>query len=1125
VPHEASSDTQVEAASPRLERKTATVLFADLVGYTGLNERHDPEFVQSLTSATFDRLSAEAARYDGLIEKFAGDAMLVLFGVPQIHEDDPERAVRAALEMQAAMGELAARSTMEMPLRLRIGIESGEILVDQARAAADRDRMVTGDAVNTAARLQAAAEAGSVVVGARTHAATAAVVEYEDVGQLTVKGKSGPVHAWRAVGVRARRGGFRAPAGLESALVGRESEMALLKETVRRMAADQRPHLITVVGAPGVGKSRLRWELEKYLDGLPDNYVWRQGRSYAYAQASLGALVEMVEADAGIREDEPSSRAAERLDERLGQLPRAASARDRDLLRGLLGIDEMPKATPDELFGALTRHLETLARVAPAVLVFEDIHWADDSVLDFIESLARWGTGPLLILCLARHELLERRPAWAGGISNATTIVLEPLDPTETARLLDGLVPGGIPRELRNRIVELADGNPLFGEELVRMFIDRGVLLLHEGQWQIAGRADDLSIPGTIQAVLAARLDALPDTEKHAAQDAAVVGRVFWDAVVADLMSSPTERVADLLRRLRVKELVVAREPSSFSGADEFSFRHVLIRDVAYESLPKRDRADKHLAVVEWAERELGERAGEAAELVASHMLAALRYREEFDAPAPELSALRAQAYEAVGRARDRAGLLHEKSGAVRWARIALDLAQSLQLPALERARAAAAFLQFGSGNYQREEAAAIGEAAIALMEGVTAHTAESDALEAEIRSDWAWVLLGQGRAKEARASLEKQLARLEAGEPSETRAWLLARIGWLSWRIGPAESGRPYLDRALSEARSVGSRRVEAWALHDLGVVAGQAGNHVEAASLIRQSLELALLEGDHDLTVRCYVNLPAMTMDNGPDWAELETYIHEGLALVRRASDREAEAWLVWQLADFAEFRGRMAEGLELRRQAADIAEQQGDVATAAVRRVGVAWMSAQLGLWEQAEAVSNLPSPAVHVEEQYEAWGVIWRAVRAWRRDPSAGVAEIGRDLPAMTVEIRGAALWAARMAYRVGDPGVMSAAISRTEDPLGPVSALFADWIRALAADSSTGKDRMAAVVAEADRLGYRNYAAMARDDLALATARAGSDAAAAVEDAKRYAGELGIEPLLGPLPESKWLATP
>ena len=267
---------------------------------------------------------------------------------------------------------------------------------------------------NTAARLQAAADSGSIVVGVRTHAATNAVVEYADLGALAVKGKTDPVRAWRAVGVRARRGGFRAPVGLESSLVGRETEMALLKETVRRTATDQRPHLVTIVGSPGVGKSRLRWELEKYLDGLPETFVWRQGRSYAYAQASLGALVEMVQADAGIREDETATSAADRLDQRLAELPRPTGGRDRELLRGVLGIDSMPKATPDELFGALTRHLESLARVAPAVLVFEDIHWADDSVLDFIESLARWGTGRLLLLCLARHELLERRPGLGG---------------------------------------------------------------------------------------------------------------------------------------------------------------------------------------------------------------------------------------------------------------------------------------------------------------------------------------------------------------------------------------------------------------------------------------------------------------------------------------------------------------------------------------------------------------------------------------------------------------------------------------------------------------------------------------------------------------------------------------
>jgi class 3 adenylate cyclase len=331
------------AAEPARERKTATLLFADLVGFTAMAETHDPEVISGLVGRVFERLGEEIRRYEGTIETVAGAAMLAVCGVPAIHEDDAERAVRAALEMQAAVGELAATgagtSGDDWHPRIRIGIETGEVLVDLDRASGARDLFVTGDAVNTAARLQTLAAPGAVVVGPATYAATHDVVDYEELPPADLKGKSEPVMAWRAVAVKARRGGLRSPLGIESPLVGRHDELTRLKETARRAATTGRPQLVTVVGSAGVGKSRLVRELEKYLDGLPEPYSWRKGRCLSYAQASYSALSDAIKADIGAADDDPPAIAIEKLDARLVELGAADDAEIRAVLLATLGLE------------------------------------------------------------------------------------------------------------------------------------------------------------------------------------------------------------------------------------------------------------------------------------------------------------------------------------------------------------------------------------------------------------------------------------------------------------------------------------------------------------------------------------------------------------------------------------------------------------------------------------------------------------------------------------------------------------------------------------------------------------------------------------------------------------------
>ena len=517
------------------ERKVATLLFADLVDFTRLFEQLDTELVSSLVSSTFERLAEEIARYEGTLEKYAGDAILAVFGVPFIHEDDSERAIRAALEMQAAMA-ASATEAGRPSLALRIGVESGEVLVDRTRAREARDLFVTGDAVNTAVRLQQAASPGGVVVGPNAYAATRHVFDYDELGPLELKGKTTPVAAWRALSVRTRRRGQRSPLGLEAPFVGRGAEIALLKETLRRAVVDARPHLVTVLGAAGVGKSRLAWELEKYLDGLPDVYHWRKGRGHAYAGPPFGPIAEVVKTDASILDDDTPDRAREKLGARLAQLSLGADLDDiGDALEAVIGIGAVRQHPREVLFDAWRRYLRAIAELEPLVLVVEDTHWAGDGTLSFLDYIARRGEGPIILLCLARNELLESRPSWGGGLPNATTIFLEPLPPPDTAAMLDGLLSGAAPATLGPRVVAMTEGNPLFVEESVRMLMDRGILRFADGRWQLTRRIDDIEVPGSVQAVLAARLDALPGGEKGIAQVAAVVGRIFWDRLVADL--------------------------------------------------------------------------------------------------------------------------------------------------------------------------------------------------------------------------------------------------------------------------------------------------------------------------------------------------------------------------------------------------------------------------------------------------------------------------------------------------------------------------------------------------------------------------------------------------------------
>jgi class 3 adenylate cyclase/tetratricopeptide (TPR) repeat protein len=1127
--------TREAATSDQLvrERKVATILFADLVGFTSLGESHDPELVGSLVARVFDRLSEEVDRYEGTVEKFAGDAMLAVFGVPSIHEDDAERAVRAALEMQAAMVQLEASSTgVPGGLAIRIGVETGEVLANISRAASERDLFVTGDAVNTAARLQQAAAPGSVVVGPAAYAATREVIDYEELPAAILKGKALPTAAWRALAVKARRGGRRAPLGIEAPIIGRDEELGLLKDTLRRTVAESRPHLVTVLGAAGVGKSRLTWELEKYLDGLPETYHWRKGRCLAYAQASYSALADVVKADARIMDDHAPSTAVEALDERLAELGARDAGDIAEALRGVLALGPVPTWPREDLFDAWRRYLQSIGRLAPLVLVVEDIHWADEGLLDLLEYLGRWAEGPLLILCLARHELLERRPSWAGGIPNATTIVLAPLDASESSRLVDGLLGAGVPAALRDRIVEFAGGNPLFTEELVRMFVDRGVVRYADGRWELAAPIEEVEVPTSVQAVLAARLDGLPAPEKRLAQHASVVGRIFWDAVLAHVSRQGGPATRELLRRLRVKELVVPREPSTFAGAAEFGFRHVLIRDVAYESLPKRERAALHRQVAEWAEATVAERREELTELLAAHYLAALRYEEEFAAPGDDLRELREATYRHARAAGLRATNLYQIDLASGWLRVATDQARRLGLPVRERAALAEEFFEGSSGSIAFEEVHIVLDEALGLMAASSDRTADDEQLDGRLRAADAFHLFNLTRIDEARRLLRSGIAALEGGPPTHARAWQLSRLGWTYWRGGPVPEAVPLLERALAEAREIGDRRVEAWTLHELAVTMSMTGNPGEAVERILESFQLARALKDGQLLSRCYNNVPATMWTNGATIDEVRPIFLEAIERDRRIGDVGSLAWAAQSYADSLWEMGFIDEALPLFEQAKTAAARVGDDIKVAIQDLTFAWIDFQRGDMA-GDAVDRFTEANARLgqtdEPQAEIFQHLWHAETTWARDPQGALADLRRAVEEARAD--GTNLYGgrmlARLALRLRDDASRRLAaasqigVSRTGT--GPLRQLDIRWMTAIQRDDRQAADDLAAVAADFEAAKAIVPAADAYADAALVGARLGLPQADAwTEAARSLYLRCGVRPTLDDLPETRWI---
>ncbi len=678
------------------ERRVVTILFADVTGSTTLGERLDPEHLQEILGAYFSAMREEIEAEGGTVEKFIGDAIMAVFGVPAAHEDDPARALRAALRMRRRMERVNAdlQARHGVSLRIRTGVNTGEVLA--ATSPRPSEPMVTGDAVNTAARLEQSAEPGAIVVAERT-ARAARGFRYRELPERGLRGKQDPVPAVLLLDAAPERPERGVP-GLRAPMVGRDQEIALLRVVYDRAVAEARPNLVTIYGEPGVGKSRLVREFLDWAGGLEPRPKVVVGRTLPYGEGvTYWPMAEILKALAGVRDTDPPQATLERivafgvdvLTSDVAADPRRVAA----ALAYTVGVEDPrfpfrtaePREIRSKIHAAWRSLFSAIAARSPLIVVIEDVHWADPALLDLVEDLAERVVGPVLFLCPARPELAEQRPGW-GGRKNVSSIALEPLSPQDADRLIGFLLEvEDLPASVHGAMLERAEGNPFFLEEIVRHLIDEGLIVRDEDRWRASPELADVQIPDTVQAVLAARIDLLDPAEKRTLQRAAVVGRVFWPGPVGRLLNGERARVREILDRLEERELVLSRLSSSVAGEPEFVFKHVLTREVAYESLPRRERAGAHAQVAAWIEETAGRRANEFIELLAYHYAEAYTgVREGLVSDPAAAEDLRRKAYRSLLSAAEEARLRF----AVRKASSLVDQALLLASGPLERAEA-----------------------------------------------------------------------------------------------------------------------------------------------------------------------------------------------------------------------------------------------------------------------------------------------------------------------------------------------------------------------------------------------------------------------------------------------------
>ncbi|MBI3998700.1 MAG: tetratricopeptide repeat protein [Armatimonadetes bacterium] len=878
------------AEAAQVERRVLSVLFADLVGSTPLASRLDPETTRTIIGDYFAAMREEVERHGGVVEKFIGDAVMSAFGLPTAHEDDPERAVRAAVAMQARMPALNAH--LGADLHIRIGITTGEVVADP-RAVAAGEFMVTGDVVNLAARLQETAPPDGIVVDERTYTSTRLAVRYRELppsdGDFAGRGR------WQVVALAEEAPAMR----LRAPMIGREDELQFLLALYRRVVEGRKHHLVTIVGAAGVGKSRLVEEWLDRLRGGTDGAHVMRGRCPAYGEGlTYRPLAEMLRAECGIKDNDPAPVVEEKLQAGIRAVcePVLGAAETEAIIADLASVVgiKVParrsgldlRAAGDALVRSLRAYLVARGRSRPVVVVIEDLHWAEESLLELLKHLAvRGADAPILIVCLARPELLERHPDWAAGVRNYTVVSLSPLPASLSDRLMAELLKGeGVPAEVRAAVLAKAEGNPLFIQEILRMLIDSGGLVRDERGWRRSASPVEIRIPDTIHGILASRLDLLSPLEKRGIQDASVAGRIFWlGALVATSELTPGEAAA-ALARLEERDLVEERATSSVAGEREFAFTHALIREVAYATLPKARRSLNHLRFARWLEQTVGENTDEFLEVLAHHYEQAWRYRFETGDRAPDLAR---QAIAALRKAGERATALRIFPEARRLCERALSVVQN----------------------------AGLTDDVALLLELLTNR---SEAIK--------WLA-----SPELSGLLEKDTETVLRQAPQigrqdlVARAWLnRAFAEYLRGRLEPAEDA---LRQAFDLFKTLDDRQGQAEALEILGwITEDMRGKLSTAQAAYLSALDPYRAMGDGQGMARTMAWYGRSLIDSGR-LEEGRHWLAEALQLARTHHERLSEAYSLAGLAVLEHLAGSSAEAIRLYEEAIAIRQELGD------------------------------------------------------------------------------------------------------------------------------------------------------------------------------------------------------